>query len=83
MKDNGPEDKEARLTLNGSDEIEGLSTPSSSDSSKLETEGGDDSDRLTARTINAMIVLGFGSFAVTKLLTIDHDYWQVSILSTR
>ncbi|CAJ1956534.1 unnamed protein product [Sphenostylis stenocarpa] len=33
--------------------------------------------RLTnSGTINAVIVLGFGTFAVTKLLTIDHDYWH-------
>lgn len=35
--------------------------------------------RLTSNsTVNAFIVLGFGTFAVTKLLTIDHDYWHVS-----
>ncbi|XP_022633606.1 uncharacterized protein LOC106754176 isoform X3 [Vigna radiata var. radiata] len=33
--------------------------------------------RLTSNsTVNAFIVLGFGTFAVTKLLTIDHDYWH-------
>ncbi|BAT92262.1 hypothetical protein LR48_Vigan05g151100 [Vigna angularis] len=33
--------------------------------------------RLTSSsTVNAFIVLGFGTFAVTKLLTIDHDYWH-------
>ncbi|XP_020229353.1 protein SYM1 [Cajanus cajan] len=33
--------------------------------------------RLTSSsTVNAIIVLGFGTFAVTKLLTIDHDYWH-------
>lgn len=67
----------------GSDELNDLPTTSSSDSSKLEAHGGGDSDRLTTRVINAIIVLGFGSFAVTKLLTIDHDYWQVSILNTK
>lgn len=30
------------------------------------------------RLLNAAIVLGAGSLAITKLLTIDHDYWQVS-----
>ncbi|KAL9322490.1 hypothetical protein ACSQ67_010543 [Phaseolus vulgaris] len=30
----------------------------------------------SSSTINAIIVLGFGTFAVTKLLTIDHDYWH-------
>ncbi|GFP78808.1 pentatricopeptide repeat-containing protein at1g03560 mitochondrial [Phtheirospermum japonicum] len=28
------------------------------------------------RLLNAAIVLGAGSLAITKLLTIDHDYWQ-------
>lgn len=28
------------------------------------------------RAINATIVLAAGSFAITKLLTIDHDYWH-------
>lgn len=79
MKDNGSEDAETRVTVPGSDELESLSTYSLPDSSKLETEGSEDSDRLTSRAINAIIVLGFGSFAVTKLLTIDHDYWQVSV----
>lgn len=38
--------------------------------------------RLTSSsTVNAIIVLGFGTFAVTKLLTIDHDYWHVRIFS--
>lgn len=32
------------------------------------------------RLLNAAIVLGAGSFAITKLLTIDHDYWQVSLI---
>lgn len=43
------------------------------------TEVVGDTDILTGRAINASIVLGFGAFAVTKLLTIDHDYWHVSI----
>ncbi|KAL2331728.1 hypothetical protein Fmac_019309 [Flemingia macrophylla] len=30
----------------------------------------------SSSTVNAIIVLGFGTFAVTKLLTIDHDYWH-------
>ncbi|KAM7251050.1 hypothetical protein ACFE04_022933 [Oxalis oulophora] len=31
---------------------------------------------LIDRIINGTIVLTAGSFAITKLLTIDHDYWQ-------
>ncbi|KAF3453652.1 hypothetical protein FNV43_RR04093 [Rhamnella rubrinervis] len=33
-------------------------------------------DRLIDRTINAAIVLAAGTFAITRLLTIDRDYWQ-------
>ncbi|KAL6955217.1 hypothetical protein U1Q18_046478, partial [Sarracenia purpurea var. burkii] len=39
-------------------------------------DGSEDSDMFVGRAINAAIVLGFGTFAITKLLTIDHDYWQ-------
>ncbi|XP_019089223.1 PREDICTED: protein SYM1-like isoform X2 [Camelina sativa] len=35
-----------------------------------------DNDRLMSRGINAAIVLAAGTVAVTKLLSIDHDYWQ-------
>ena len=35
-------------------------------------------ERLIDRTINATIVLAAGTFAITKLLTIDQDYWHVS-----
>lgn len=48
----------------------------SSSPSKGITEVATDTDILTGRAINAAIVLGFGAFAVTKLLTIDHDYWH-------
>ena len=34
-------------------------------------------EKLTSKAINALIVLGFGTFAVSKLLTIDHDYRHV------
>lgn len=36
----------------------------------------DDKERL----LNAAIVLGAGSLAITRLLTIDHDYWHVRAL---
>ncbi|RID70770.1 hypothetical protein BRARA_C02758 [Brassica rapa] len=39
-------------------------------------EGYRDSDRLMSRGINAAIVLAAGTVAVTKLLSIDHDYWH-------
>ncbi|KAJ0965947.1 hypothetical protein J5N97_027085 [Dioscorea zingiberensis] len=38
--------------------------------------GGGDFDKQVDRAINAMIVLAAGTFAITKLLTIDHDYWH-------
>lgn len=33
-------------------------------------------EKLIDRAINASIVLAAGTFAITKLLTIDHDYWH-------
>lgn len=44
-----------------------------------EEDGDKDSDRLMSRGINAAIVLAAGTVAVTKLLSIDHDYWHVSL----
>ncbi|CAI0549855.1 unnamed protein product [Linum tenue] len=38
--------------------------------------GGDERGRIVSRGINAAIVLGFGTLAVSRLLTIDHDYWH-------
>lgn len=38
-------------------------------------------EKMIDRTINATIVLAAGSYAITKLLTIDHDYWHVSVES--
>lgn len=43
--------------------------------------GEEDMERMIDRAINATIVLAAGSFAITKLLTIDRDYWHVSIES--
>ncbi|KAK8568494.1 hypothetical protein V6N13_106400 [Hibiscus sabdariffa] len=46
-------------------------------SSSSEMGGGDgDVKKMRSRAINASIVLGFGTLAVSKLLTIDHDYWH-------
>ncbi|KAK8656588.1 hypothetical protein V6N13_098535 [Hibiscus sabdariffa] len=45
--------------------------------SSSEMGGGDDDvKKMSSRAINASIVLGFGTLAVSKLLTIDHDYWH-------
>ncbi|XP_022764044.1 uncharacterized protein LOC111309274 isoform X3 [Durio zibethinus] len=45
-------------------------------SSSSKRGGDDDDDKLSSRAINASIVLGFGTLAVSKLLTVDHDYWH-------
>ncbi|XP_057454881.1 uncharacterized protein LOC130746317 [Lotus japonicus] len=55
--------------------LEGFS--SSSSSPGLVGNGSEESmEKLIDRTINAAIVLAAGTFAVTKLLTIDSDYWH-------
>lgn len=58
--------------------FEGAAGFSSVSSSGTEEE--EDLDKLIDRAINATIVLAAGSFAITKLLTIDQDYWHVSPL---
>ncbi|KAG2304732.1 hypothetical protein Bca4012_063790 [Brassica carinata] len=52
-------------------------------SSSAAAEMGDDKSReseemekMIDRSINATIVLAAGTYAITKLLTIDHDYWH-------
>lgn len=64
---------EGRLSFEGA--AGGFSSSSSGSNGKLEQE---DMNRVIDRAINATIVLAAGSFAITKLLTIDHDYWHVS-----
>jgi len=61
------EDRGAR-----SHEVEGIQP------SESITEAEIDPRLTSSSTVNAFIVLGVGTFAVTKLLTIDHDYWHVS-----
>lgn len=41
-------------------------------------DGSEEIDRFMGKAVNASIVLGFGTLAVTRLLTIDHEYWHVS-----
>lgn len=84
LKENQSKEQESRLLDDGSEDYNDFSSslaPSSSSSSSSEKGEDDDFERFTSRAINAAIVLGFGTFAVTKLLTIDHDYWHVSDLS--
>lgn len=40
-------------------------------------DGDNNPDKLADRVINATVVLAAGTFAITKLLTIDQDYWHV------
>ncbi|KAI8005567.1 Peroxisomal membrane protein 2 [Camellia lanceoleosa] len=40
------------------------------------SDGSEDYDKFVGRAINASIVLGFGTLAITYLLTIDHEYWH-------
>ncbi|KAJ0111286.1 hypothetical protein Patl1_02200 [Pistacia atlantica] len=63
-------DKDNRL-VNGSENFEPVSS-----GEKEEEEEVDVNDRLIGKAVNATIVLGAGTYAVTKLLTIDHDYWH-------
>ncbi|XP_039006738.1 uncharacterized protein LOC120134375 isoform X2 [Hibiscus syriacus] len=76
------EDKElAPPKTNHSDEARKPLLPNGSKilkaSSSSELRGGDDDvKKMSSRAINASIVLGFGTLAVSKLLTIDHDYWH-------
>ncbi|XP_062153824.1 uncharacterized protein LOC133862005 [Alnus glutinosa] len=69
VKNNLAKDEESLLLLSGSEEFQPVS-------SSKEREEDDDHDRLVSKAINATIVLGFGTFAVTKLLTIDNEYWH-------
>lgn len=48
------------------------------DVSSSGNQKGEGDDHENDRFINAAIVLSAGTLAVTKLLTIDHDYWHVS-----
>lgn len=69
---------EGVLSFEGAGEFQGFSSASASigDESRIVSE--EEMEKLMDRTINAAIVLAAGTFAITKLLTIDRDYWQVS-----
>ncbi|EYU26408.1 hypothetical protein ABFS82_08G183400 [Erythranthe guttata] len=68
-----------RLSFEGA---AGFSSAASGAGGPARSSGGGDGesqeemDKLIDRTINATIVLAAGTFAITKLLTIDHDYWH-------
>ncbi|XP_044473968.1 uncharacterized protein LOC123202197 [Mangifera indica] len=59
----------------GSLSLEGFSSASAS-SSIEDGERREEMEKLIERTINATIALAAGTFAITKLLTIDQDYWH-------
>lgn len=64
---------DGRLAL----EVAGDNTTSSSGGGGQGGDGEDeDFDKLMDRVINASIVLVAGAFSITKLLTIDHEYWH-------
>ncbi|PIA29524.1 hypothetical protein AQUCO_05900035v1 [Aquilegia coerulea] len=76
---------EGRFLFEGAGEINGFSSSLSSSSSASvvsEVIGNEEEDveMLIDRAINAVIVLAAGTYAITKLLTIDRDYWHVSCL---
>lgn len=50
-----------------------------SSSGLVGNENEENVEKLLDRSINASIVLVAGTFALTKLLTIDSDYWHVSL----
>lgn len=58
-----------------SDGVDGGTGFSSCSPSDSPVEGGDQV-KMADRIINASIVLAAGTFAITKLLTIDRDYWH-------
>ncbi|XP_039014784.1 peroxisomal membrane protein 2-like [Hibiscus syriacus] len=71
------EDEElASPKTNHSDEATKPFLPHGSKILKELRGGDDDVKKMSSRAINASIVLGFGTLAVSKLLTIDHDYWH-------
>ncbi|KAG2677910.1 hypothetical protein I3760_12G118300 [Carya illinoinensis] len=67
---------EGRLSFEGAGEFQGFPSSSSSGSVGDGVGKSEEIERLLDRTINATIVLAAGSFAITKLLTIDQDYWH-------
>ncbi|KAM7498741.1 hypothetical protein LguiA_023155 [Lonicera macranthoides] len=68
---------EGRLLFEGAGEFQGFS--SSSSGTSIGSDGKSEEEefvKLLDRTINGTIVLAAGTFAITKLLTIDQDYWH-------
>lgn len=66
---------EGRLSFEGPTGFGSSSSAASSSGGAGEELG---MEKVVDRAINATIVLAAGTFAITKLLTIDHNYWHVS-----
>uniref|UniRef100_A0A1J3HXU5 Protein SYM1 n=1 Tax=Noccaea caerulescens TaxID=107243 RepID=A0A1J3HXU5_NOCCA len=66
----GAATSEARLSL------EGFPSSSAADLGDERIRESEETEKMIDRTINATIVLVAGTYAITKLLTIDHDYWH-------
>ncbi|CAH2036521.1 unnamed protein product [Thlaspi arvense] len=66
----GAATSEGRLSL------EGFSSSSVADLGDEISRESDETEKMIDRSINATIVLAAGTYAITKLLTIDHDYWH-------
>ncbi|CDY53804.1 BnaA06g01790D [Brassica napus] len=63
----------------GAEQLSFEGFPSSSPTADLGDEKSRESEemeKMIDRSINATIVLAAGTYAITKLLTIDHDYWH-------
>ncbi|KAI3804077.1 hypothetical protein L1987_32247 [Smallanthus sonchifolius] len=54
---------------------EKIGEPDKQNTSELESRD-EGLKRFAGKAVNASIVLGFGTLAVTRLLTIDHEYWH-------
>ncbi|XAR68373.1 hypothetical protein NMG60_11003473 [Bertholletia excelsa] len=67
---------EGRLLFEGPGEFQGFSSSASSSAGIEGKTEEEDLEKFVDRAINASIVLAAGTFAITKLLTIDHDYWH-------
>lgn len=68
---------EGRFSFEGACEFQGFGSGSGLGDGRSDCQN-ENMERLIDRTINATIVLAAGTFAVSKLLTIDQDYWHVS-----
>ncbi|XP_028779926.1 uncharacterized protein LOC114748080 [Neltuma alba] len=67
---------EGVYSFEGAGEFQGFSSASASSGDESRRASEEEMERLIDRTINAAIVLAAGTFAITKLLTIDRDYWH-------